>query len=65
MNEAEETITIDSTRDYRSSGSSPLHHRASAGTDLRIMELETENSRLQRLVVELLFRNEQLRKERD
>jgi hypothetical protein len=30
--------------------------------DLRILELETENSRLQRLVAELLLKNQQLRK---
>lgn len=31
-------------------------------TDLRMMELEIENSRLQRLVAELLLKNQQLRK---
>jgi hypothetical protein len=34
-----------------------------SSTDLRVMELEIENSRLQRLVAELLIKNQQLRKE--
>jgi len=39
------------------------HHRSSAPhTSDRIAELETENSRLHRLVAELLLKNQQLRK---
>jgi len=43
--------------------SSSIHHRESAVIyDDRLAELEIENSRLQRLVAELLIKNEQLRK---
>ncbi len=33
--------------------------------DFRIMELEIENSRLQRLVAELLLKNQQLRRDKE
>jgi len=44
-------------------GSSSIQYRASAasGND-RLAELEIENSRLHRLVAELLIKNQQLRK---
>lgn len=65
MNEAD-SIAIDATLDVHHSNLSPPHHRVSAPSiDLRIMELEIENSRLQRLVAELLLKNQQLRKEQD
>jgi len=35
---------------------------STAATDFRIIELEIENSRLQRLIAELLLKNQQLRK---
>jgi hypothetical protein len=40
-----------------------IHHRPPAATcDDRLAELEIENSRLHRLVAELLIKNQQLRK---
>jgi hypothetical protein len=45
------------------SSSSPIHHRQPAASyDDRLAELEIENSRLHRLVAELLIKNQQLRK---
>jgi hypothetical protein len=44
-----------------SSGKSKVLSSAKRGTKDRIMELEIENSRLQRLVAELLSKNQQLR----
>ncbi len=65
MNEPGATTT-DSVRELRNSDLSSPHRRLpSVSTDLRIMELEIENSRLQRLVAELLLKNQQLRKEKD
>jgi hypothetical protein len=44
-------------------GSYSIHHRqAAASYDERLAELEIENSRLHRLVAELLIKNQQLRK---
>jgi hypothetical protein len=44
-------------------GASPsIHYRPSANCNDRLAELELENSRLQRLVAELLIKNQQLRK---
>ena len=44
-------------------GASSIHYRQSAAIcDDRLAELEIENSRLQRLVAELLIKNQQLRK---
>jgi hypothetical protein len=49
-------------RDHRDSSSS-IDHRASATNyNDRLAELEMENSRLHRLVAELLMKNQQLRK---
>ena len=42
--------------------SSSHRHATDSVTDARIIELETENLRLQRLVAELLIKNQQLRK---
>jgi hypothetical protein len=43
--------------------SSSIHYRPPvAGCNDRIVELEVENSRLHRLVAELLIKNQQLRK---
>jgi hypothetical protein len=44
-----------------SSGKSEVLSSAKRGMEDRIMELEIENSRLQRLVAELLLKNQQLR----
>ena len=45
-------------------GESFSHHRPSAASvDDRLAELEIENSRLHRLVAELLIKNQQLRKQ--
>lgn len=66
MSEPEPAIATDSVREVHNSSLSSSHHRLpSVSTDLRIMELEMENSRLQRLVAELLLKNQQLRKEQD
>jgi hypothetical protein len=46
-----------STRETSVHRSSPTHHTSSN----RLVELEFENSRLQRLVIELLLKNQQLR----
>lgn len=42
--------------------SPPQSHAAPISIDFRVMELEIENLRLQRLVAELLLKNQQLRK---
>jgi hypothetical protein len=48
------------------SPSRPRHTVSSPSSDdLRMMELEMENTRLQRLVAELLFKNQQLRKDQE
>jgi len=59
MNE-DDRVTTASRRGDGFSSLPPLESHAS--TDLRILELEIENSRLQRLVAELLLKNQQLRK---
>ena len=46
---------------YKESSSS-IHRQPAAGYDDRLAELEMENSRLHRLVAELLIKNQQLRK---
>jgi hypothetical protein len=46
---------------YRES-SSLIRRQRAAGYDDRLAELEMENSRLHRLVAELLIKNQQLRK---
>jgi len=59
-----EATTADPLPDFGHASFSSRHHRLpSVSTDLRITELEVENSRLQRLVAELLLKNQQLRKE--
>jgi len=60
MNEDDKVTTTASRRGDGFSSLPPLESHAS--TDLRILELEIENSRLQRLVAELLLKNQQLRK---
>jgi hypothetical protein len=47
---------------YRGSSSSIHHRQPVASYDDRLAELEIENSRLHRLVAELLIKNQQLRK---
>lgn len=47
---------------HHASLSSPKVHVSPSSTDFRVMELELENLRLQRLVAELLLKNQQLRK---
>jgi hypothetical protein len=46
---------------YRKSSSS-IHQQHAASYDDRLAELEIENSRLHRLIAELLIKNQQLRK---
>jgi hypothetical protein len=47
---------------YKGSSSSAYHRQTAASYDDRLAELEIENSRLHRLVAELLIKNQQLRK---
>ena len=47
---------------YKGSSSSIHHRQPAASYDDRLAELEIENSRLHRLVAELLIKNQQLRK---
>jgi hypothetical protein len=48
----------------RKGDSSSMHYQSSATNDTyRLAELESENSRLHRLVAELLIKNQQLRKQ--
>jgi hypothetical protein len=47
---------------YRGSSSSTDYGPPGVGCDARLAELEIENSRLHRLVAELLLKNQQLRK---
>jgi hypothetical protein len=47
---------------YKSASSSIQYRPPAASCDDRIAELEIENSRLHRLVAELLIKNQQLRK---
>lgn len=55
--EAEESVpNTDSTF-------APPHRSAIIDDNLRLVELEMENSRLHRLVAELLLKNQQLRKQ--
>jgi len=64
MTEAERIITTHRDGHDLHSGHAPVHDHASGGAmSLRILELETENLRLQRLVAELLLKNQQLRRE--
>lgn len=63
MNEFGKIIAAGSERELSQSNLSPPHNHASPGSsDFRIMELEIENLRLQRLVAELLLKNQQLRR---
>jgi hypothetical protein len=63
MNESTE-ISIASSDGHAQPIGCPLvqGHASPDSTDFRILELELENSRLQRLVAELLLKNQQLRK---
>jgi len=61
MNEDNSITATASGRDGHLS-SRPFPQHRTDSTDLRMMELEIENSRLQRLVAELLLKNQQLRK---
>ncbi len=47
---------------YRASSSSMDYRPPAVGCDARVAELEIENSRLHRLVAELLLKNQELRK---
>jgi hypothetical protein len=47
---------------YKSSSFSAPYRPSAAGSNDRLAELEIENSRLHRLVAELLIKNQQLRK---
>jgi hypothetical protein len=47
---------------YRNSPSAMDYRPSAIGDDARLAELEIENSRLHRLVAELLLKNQQLRK---
>jgi hypothetical protein len=60
MNEDDRIAAAASRRENSSSSLPPLESHAAS--DFRILELEIENSRLQRLVAELLLKNQQLRR---
>jgi hypothetical protein len=60
MSEDDRVAAAASRREVSFSSLPPLQSHAS--TDFRILELEIENSRLHRLVAELLLKNQQLRK---
>lgn len=49
-------------REYHYPTISPQSQTSPDSIDFRVMELEIENLRLQRLVAELLLKNERLRK---
>lgn len=57
------SATSSDGHDHYLSYSHPQNRAVTSAPDLRIMELEIENTRLQRLVAELLLKNQQLRKE--
>jgi len=58
-----DTQTTNAGEEKEHSASPSAYHRPSATNFIdRLTELEVENSRLHRLVVELLIKNEQLRK---
>jgi hypothetical protein len=64
MIQDDRTIAVNPDGHNRSLNHSHLQDRAlTSATDLRVIELEIENTRLQRLVAELLLKNQQLRKE--
>ena len=66
MNEPGEVMTVLSERQDSPPELSFVQSRTAPNTtDFRMMELEIENSRLQRLVAELLLKNQQLRKARE
>jgi hypothetical protein len=53
----------DASAEDLNSSMTTMHHRVpTISAQLRVAELERENSRLQRLVAELLLKNQQLRK---
>ena len=65
-----ETKTTNTGEDAQPGGykdpPSSIHYRPAAGSSNdRLAELEIENSRLHRLVAELLIKNQQLRKKPD
>jgi hypothetical protein len=55
-------ITAPERQSHHSALSPPRAHASPISVDFRVMELEIENLRLQRLVAELLLKNQQLRK---
>lgn len=63
MNELGKITAAGSERELgQSSLSPPYGHASPSSPDFRVMELEIENLRLQRLVAELLLKNQQLRR---
>lgn len=67
MTETGSSIAPNTPQDAHDASLSRQRHTVTSPSsiDLRMMELEMENSRLQRLVAELLFKNQQLRKEQE
>jgi hypothetical protein len=58
-----DTSSVNTGEEKEHSRPAPIHSRPPSATgDERLAELEIENSRLHRLVVELLIKNQQLRK---
>ena len=62
MNEPGKIDTVVSERHPHRVTHYPQSHASPNSVDFRVMELEIENLRLQRLVAELLLKNQQLRK---
>lgn len=62
MNEPIKSATASEQQSPHSTISTTRSHTSPISIDFRVMELEIENLRLQRLVAELLLKNQQLRK---
>lgn len=62
MNEPGKSTTTSEQQSHPPTLAPTKAHAAPISIDFRVMELEIENLRLQRLVAELLLKNQQLRK---
>jgi hypothetical protein len=64
MNEPGKTITA-SEQAHHPTLAPTKGHKSPISVDFRVMELEIENLRLQRLVAELLLKNQKLREDEE
>jgi hypothetical protein len=62
MSESGKSATASEQQSPHSTLAPTKRHTSPISIDFRVMELEIENLRLQRLVAELLLKNQQLRK---